>query len=69
MSCTICVGAMPEVEWCRCCGEGLPETPEPVEPMTGLRYAIRVAHGGPLSSDGQRESEAFYAAWRENNAR
>jgi hypothetical protein len=25
MSCTLCVGALPDGEWCRACGEGLPE--------------------------------------------
>jgi hypothetical protein len=64
MSCGLCHNAMPEGEWCRACGEGLPEAPAPVEPMTGLRLAVRRAYGGPLSTDGDRERRAFKAAGR-----
>ena len=37
--CSLCVGAMPEGEWCRACGAGLPE-PEPDEPKSRLWEAI-----------------------------
>ena len=37
--------------------------PEP-ELMIGLRLAVRLAKGGPLSTDGEAEREAFYAAVR-----
>lgn len=62
MACTICQGALPHGEWCRVCGEGLSTTTAPVKPMTGLRLAIRIARGGPLSSDGPTEREAFAQA-------
>lgn len=61
MVCTLCTGALPEGEWCRACGEGSGEQTS-VEPMTGLRLAVRLAKGGPLIGDGAAEREAFYAA-------
>lgn len=67
MSCTICYGAMPEGGWCRACGEGLTAELLSVAPMTGLRLAVRKAHGGPLSTDGPAECEAFYRALAEGN--
>jgi hypothetical protein len=51
---------MPAGEWCRACGEGLPPEPEPVEPMSPVRVAIRDA-GGFLSTDGERERAAYEA--------
>lgn len=62
--CTLCVGALPEGEWCRACGYGQPEGTERIEPMTGLPFAIRLAKGGCLSTDGPRERAAFAAACR-----
>jgi hypothetical protein len=69
MACTLCWNAMPEGEWCRACGEGLPEKEKPVEPMTGLPLAIRIAKGGPLSSDDQHTIRAFHAGLRERSSR
>jgi hypothetical protein len=66
MSCTLCWNAMPEGEWCRACGEGRSEPPAPVESMTGVRLAVRIAKGGPLSSDGPAEMDAFHAAMCES---
>lgn len=60
MACTICVGAMPEGEWCRACGEGLPEpAPEPA-PKSALQEAIdRARHPDPVAF-----IDAFNAARR-----
>lgn len=61
--CTFCVDAGPDFDWCRMCGRGLPEGPMPcVLPMTGVRLAVRLAKGGPLSTDGPDEREAFRLA-------
>lgn len=57
--CAFCADA-PEADfdYCRVCGRGASELPS-VEPMTGLRLAVRMAKGGPLSTDGLLEREAF----------
>lgn len=62
--CIVCVDAGADFDWCRVCGRGEPEEPA-VIPMSGLRLTIRQAFGGPLTSDGRNEREAFYAAMRE----
>jgi hypothetical protein len=57
--CTLCAGADgPDFDYCRNCGRGHDE-PVTVEPMTGFRLAVRAAKGGPLSTDGDMEREAF----------
>lgn len=56
--CTFCADAGPDFDYCRICGRG-EEAKLTVEPLTGLRLAVRVAKGSPLSTDGERELEAF----------
>lgn len=65
--CTLCAGAMPEGEWCRNCGNGLPAPP--VAPMTGLRLAVRVAKGGPLTNDSEADVRAYLAGLRTDEGR
>jgi hypothetical protein len=63
--CEFCIDApAAEFDHCRVCGRGEPVESSPVEPMMGLRLAVRIAKGGPLSIDGPAEREAFYAALR-----
>lgn len=64
--CSLCTNAMPEGEWCRACGFGLPtvDAPEPVEPMDAMRVAIRDANGGPLSTDSAHDRESYRQAKR-----
>ena len=57
--CTLCAGIDDlDFDYCRNCGRGADE-PVTVAPMTGLRLALRAAKGGPLSTDGEMEREAF----------
>jgi hypothetical protein len=68
MACSLCHNAMPDGEWCRACGDGLPAELPHVEPMRGLRLAVRIAKGGPLSTDGPVEREALRLGVAERRA-
>lgn len=67
MACALCVGAMPEGEWCRACGEGAPAPP--VAPMTGMSLAVRVAKGGPLVADTPSQIGAYHAGLQTDEGR
>jgi hypothetical protein len=72
MACSLCWNAMPHGEWCRACGEGLTESEldaGDVQPLTGLRLAVRIAKGGPLSPDDEATVRAYYAGLRERSGR
>jgi hypothetical protein len=43
--CSLCVGAMPDGEWCRACGLGKPELPAKSEPRSPILEAVRKARG------------------------
>lgn len=60
--CSLCAGVLPDGEWCRACGYKHPGGRKPVEPMTGLPLAIRLAKGACLSTDSREQREAFHAA-------
>ena len=56
--CSLCVGALPEGEWCRACGFGQVEPAAPEQPQAPLLEAVRQARGG-LRGDEIKESIDF----------
>jgi hypothetical protein len=59
MACSLCVGAMPDGEWCRACGEGRPAGRVPEPPRPGLAEAVRVAEGKRLTGGEIEQSISF----------
>jgi hypothetical protein len=43
--CSLCIGAMPDGEWCRACGFGKPKSPAKSESRSPILEAVRKARG------------------------